>query len=230
MTVPNDLQSLKTIAKRIARQMRIPHHEALDLLSKRLGHPHWNALTAAWGKGWKPHQSAIDALAEFSSDTDLMAIPTLGIGQGIKRSGFIKGHPYSLDIDFEVLMGGEGWCILLDHAPTDKPVIEIYNERQDNPILDPEFREQALVICYSAAETLRTRIATDWPRRSTKPDAYGQTQHPLSGGLSSKWHCLHCDGAFSGSQMAKNMWHCPTCNATPIDIFVAPFWKETSKA
>ena len=32
-----------------------------------------------------------------------------------------------------------------------------------------------------------------WPRRSTKPDADGQAQHPLSKGVASKWYCLHCD-------------------------------------
>jgi hypothetical protein len=225
----NELHTLKVIAKRLAREQRIPHHEALDLLSKRLGHSHWNALTAAWGKGWRPHQSAIDKLADLSGDPDVMAIPKIGIGLGVTRNGVLRGHAYTLEIDFEVLLGGEGWSILLDHAPTDEPRIEIYNENPDNPILDPEFREQALVVCYEAAETLRSRIAADWPRRSTKPDAFGQAQHPLWGGLSSKWHCLHCDGNFSGLQMAENFWHCPNCNATPIDIFITPFWKETSK-
>jgi hypothetical protein len=127
MTIQNDLQSLKTIAKRIAREKRIPHHEALDLIAKNLGHPHWNALTAAYGSGWRPQSSKIEALAEISSNADMMKIPVLGIGQGITRSGFIDGHPYSLEVDFEVVMGGNGWAILLDHAPSDKPVVEIYN-------------------------------------------------------------------------------------------------------
>ena len=229
MTIQNVLQSLKTIAKRIAREKRIPHHEALDLIAKNLGHPHWNALTAAYGSGWRPQSSKIEALAEISNNADVMKISVLGIGQGVTRSGFIDGHPYSLEIDFEVVMGGNGWAILLDHAPSDKPVVEIYDQREDNPIRDPEFREQALAICYNAVETLRTRIAADWPRRSTKPDADGRAQHPFSKGLSNTWHCLHCDGTFTGSQMAENMWHCPNCNATPIDIFITQFWKGASE-
>jgi hypothetical protein len=229
MTIQNDLQSLKTIAKRIAREKRIPHHEALDIVAKNLGHPHWNALTAACGKGWQPQSSAVEALAELSNDADVMKIPVVGIGQGVKRDGFINGHPYSLEIDFEVLMAGNGRSILLEHAPSEKPVIEIYDQRKDNPIRNPEFREQALAICYDAAERLRNRIAADWPRRSTKPDADGQAQHPLRKGLSSTWHCLHCDGTFTGPQMAGNMWHCPNCNATPIDIFITPFWRAASE-
>jgi hypothetical protein len=229
MTIHNHLQSLKAIAKRIAREKRIPHHEALDLVAKNLGHPHWKALTAACDKGWQPHPSAVEALAGLSNDADIMKISVLGIGQGVKRNGVINGQPYSLEIDFEVLMVGNGWSILLDHAPSEKPGIEIYDQREDNPIRDPEFRVQALAICYDAVERLRNRIAVDWPRRSTKPDADGQAQHPLSKGLSSTWHCLHCDGNFTGSQMAGNMWHCPNCNATPIDIFITPFWRVASE-
>lgn len=120
-------------------------------------HPHWNALTAACGKGWQPHSSAAGALAGLSNDADIMKISVLGIGQGVERNGVINGQPYSLEIDFEVLMGGNGWSILLDHAPSEKPVIEIYDQREDNPIRNPEFREQALAICYDAVEKLRAR-------------------------------------------------------------------------
>jgi hypothetical protein len=228
MTIQNDLQSLKIIAKRFARERRIAHHEALDLVAKQLGQSHWNALTAAYGNGWRPHSSAVEALSELLNDA-VMKIPVLGLGQGVKQSGSIDGHPYTLEIDFEVVMSGNGWAILLEHAPSSKPLLEIYDQRPDNPLRDPKFKEQALAICYEAADRLRTRIAVDWPRRSTKPDADGQAQHPLSKGLSSTWHCLHCDGAFTGSQMAGNMWHCPNCNATPIDIFITPFWRGSAE-
>lgn len=227
MTHYNDLQSLKTIAKRLARMSRIAHHEALDLIARHLGQAHWNALSTAWEKGWRPETRTLEELMnpKDSADGDVMAIPILGIGLGVEEHGTIDGHPYSLEIDFEVLMGGNGWSILLGHAPSESPEIEVYDSNPNNPILNPEFRAKALTICHEAADRLRARIAVDWPRRSTKPDADGQAQHPLSKGVSSEWHCLHCDAASSGAQMADNMWHCPKCNATPIDIFAAPFWK-----
>lgn len=155
-------------------------------------------------------------------DANLMGIPLLGIGLGVEESGTIDGHPYSLEVDFEVLMGGNGWCVLLGHAPSESAVIEVYGRDANNPILDPAFKAKALTICHEAADRLRARIAVDWPRRSTKPDMDGQAQHPLSGAVSSEWHCLHCGGAFGGVEMADNMWHCPNCNATPIDILPKP--------
>jgi len=229
MTLHKQLQSLRTIAKRIARARRIAHHEALDLVARHLKQPHWNALTAAYDKGWRPEPGDVDSLstAEKTIDADVIAIPVLGIGEGVEEHGVIDGHPYRLEIDFEVHMAEIGWwSILVEHAPSKAPEIEIYNRGESNPILDPAFRSKALTICNTAAEKLRARIAADWPRRSTKPDADGRTQHPLSGGLSSKWYCLHCDGESTGAQMADNMWHCPKCSATPIDIFISSFWKE----
>lgn len=221
MTHHNDLQILKTIAKRLARRNRIAHHTALDVIARQLRHAHWNALTAAWAKGWRPDPAVLNELVHSKAqpDADVMGIPLLGIGLGVKENGTIDGHPYSLEIDFEVLMAGNGWCILLEHAPSDSPVIEIYDHSDNNPILDSEFKAKALTICHEAADRLRARIAVDWPRRSTKPDQEGRAQHPLSKAISNEWHCLHCDGAFSGAQMADNMWHCPQCSATPIDIF-----------
>lgn len=223
----NELKSLKTIGKRIARARRIAHYEALDLIAKQLKQPHWNALTAAWEKGWRPVDEAVSALESIEQPivSDVMAIPVVGIGQGVEENGDIDGHRYSLSIDFEVVMGGKGWAILLEQAPSKEPLIEVYDDSDGNPILKPEFRAKALAICNDAAERLRARIAADWPRRSTKPDKNGNAQHPLSKGVANKWHCLHCDGAFTGSQMADNMWHCPKCSATPIDIFAEPFWK-----
>ncbi|MCC6887693.1 MAG: hypothetical protein IT536_04085 [Hyphomicrobiales bacterium] len=230
MTLRNELHSFKTTAKRLARARRIAHHEALDLIATKLDQPHWNALTVAWETGWRPEPEAVEALGsiEKSIDSDVMAIPTLGIGQGVEEHGDIDGHPYSLEIDFEVLMGGKGWSILVEHAPSERPKIEIYDRSESNPILNPVFVSKALTICNEAVERLRARIAADWPRRSTKPDADGQALHPLSKGRATQWYCLHCDGSFAASQLADNMWHCPKCSATPIDIFIAPFWRTTS--
>lgn len=230
MTTRIDLQSLKLFAKRLARMRRIAHHDALDLVADKLGQPHWNALTTAWEKGWRPVESAIQGLTDDEEANDpVMDIPVLGIGHGVEENGELDGYPYSLQIDFEVLLAQTSWwCIHIGHAPSDRPIIEVYNTTAANPILDHAFREKALAICHAGVARLRARISADWPRRSTKPDADGQAQHPLSKGISSRWHCLHCDGEFSGAQMAENLWHCPICRATPIDIFIAPFWEEAS--
>jgi len=228
MTQHNELQSLKLIAKRLARESRIAHHKALDLVASQLGQAHWNALTAAWEKGWRPEARMLEELLnpKGSGDADVMDLPTLGIGLGVEEHGVIDGHPYRLEIDFEVHMAEIGWwSILVEHAQSIAPQIEVYDRSDNNPILNPEFRAKALAICHEAADRLRARISVDWPRRSTKPDADGQAQHPLFKGVSSEWHCLHCDAASSGAQMAENMWHCLKCNATPIDIFAEPFWK-----
>ena len=230
MTTHIDLQSLKLFAKRLARMRRIAHHEALEFVAIELGQPHWNALTSAWEKGWRPADTAIEALDDIEEVTDpVMAIPMLGIGQGVKEDGELDGHPYSLEIDFEVLMAQTSWwCIHIGHAPSDRPIIEVYNMTAANPIFDHAFRGKALAICLAGVERLRARISADWPRRSTKPDADGLVQHPLTKGVSASWHCLHCENEFSGTQMAENLWHCPICRATPIDIFIAPFWEEAS--
>lgn len=232
MTQYNNLKSLKIFAKRLARTKRIPHHEALDLIAEELGQAHWNALTSAWETGWRPKPLHLETLADSPNAPDpaVMAIPKLGLGLGTEEHGNIDGHAYSLEIDFEVLMGGQGWAICVEQAPSEKPAMEIYDDREDNPLLNPQFVSKALEICNVAAEKLRARIAADWPRRSMKPDADGQTRHPLfkDRGLSNKWYCLHCDELSTGAQMAANIWHCPKCSATPIDIFAEPFWKAAS--
>lgn len=227
MTNDNNLNSLKTIAKRFARQQRIAHHTALDAIANELEFPHWNALTVAWRKGWRPDAAKLDALANTlnAGNADPHSRPPIGLGFATGDHGSIDGHDYTIEIDFEVVMRGQGWAICVEHAPSEKPVIEIYDQSEHNPIRDSKFLEKALAIANEAAEILRARIASDWPRRSTKPDAEGRVVHPLwaDSELSSEWHCLHCDGTFTGAQIAANMWHCPECSATPIDIFAQPF-------
>ncbi len=122
-------------------------------------------------------------------------------------------------------MTGRGWANCVEQAPSDGPVIR-KSGRYKNPTDDPEFASKALVICNAAVERLRGRIARDWPKRSHKPDAEGRTVHPLlNRDLSKERHCLHCETVSSGAQMAAPMWHCPKCNATPLDIFATPFWR-----
>lgn len=228
MTDHDELQSIKIIAKRVARTKRIPHHAALNLVANELAHPHWRALIVAWEKGWRPDPVQFDTLQEKLTTDGLFAPPPVSAVSSLtdEIAGSIDGHSYSISLDFEVLMQGRGWAILVGQAPSEAPRIERTDRRiKTVPITDPDFVEKALAIANNAAEQLRARIAADWPRRSTKPDARGRTRHPLSSGEASEWHCLHCDGAFTGAQMAENMWHCPKCSATPIDIFAAPFWR-----
>ena len=225
MTDHNKLHELKTAAKRLARAKRIPHHQALDEIAALCRQSHWNKLTAAYSGGWRPekeHETEIRLLVENS---DTQQVP---FGYEDVHQGEIGGHPYELRIGFDdVLMGGEGWAIHLGHAPSEPPTIEKYTHCA---IDDRANLSAALKIAHEAADRVRTRISSDWPRRSTKPDAEGRVVHPLWKGseLSDQWFCLHCDGTLTGKQMAKNMWHCPHCNATPIDIFAAPFWKAAS--
>ena len=229
MTNYNNLNSLKTIAKRLARRQRIAHHKALDVVADEFDFPHWKALTAAWEKGWRPDPTELDAFANASNAgyADTSSRPPIGLGFATEEYGSTDGHAYIIEIDFEVVMHGQRWAICVGQAPSERPLIERYDDSKDNPILDPAFVSKALTIANTAAEKLRARIAADWPRRSTKPDGKGRVRHPLFGerGLSSEWHCLHCDAVSTGERIAANMWHCPKCSATPIDIFAEPFWK-----
>lgn len=223
MTLRNELYTIKTIAKRFARAKRIALHEALDLIANSFKYPHWNALTVAWEKGWRPNSILWENLERHFKVANPDVLPSLS-RRGVipfleEKAGNIDGHPYTLTIDMEVLMQGRGWTILVEQAPSESPCIEVTDRRiKANPILDPAFVSKALAIGNAAAEELRSSIAADWPRRSTKPDAEGRALHPLFATLSKKWRCYHCDGDFTGAQMAANMWHCPNCSATPIDI------------
>ncbi|KPD11077.1 hypothetical protein AN476_17480, partial [Phaeobacter sp. 11ANDIMAR09] len=70
--------------------------------------------------------------------------------------------------------------------------------------------------------------ASDWPRRSTRPNTKGEVVHPLHGDRSAEWYCLHCEGKITGAQIADNLWHCPSCGASPLNIFTSPWWLEES--
>lgn len=211
---------LKSIAKRLARARRIPHHKALDLVASTCGHPHWNALTVAWSNQWRPTEEQMKLLDEPQDANSEQR----GVGFAEESKGLAAGHEYELSIGFDgVLVGGRGWAIHLGHAPSEPPSIEKYVT--PNPLDDAAFLAEMLDIANGAADKVREAIARDWPRRSTKPDSEGRAAHPLFRGVSAEWRCLHCDGEFTGSQMAENMWHCPKCSATPLDIFAEPFWK-----
>ena len=89
MTNYNELNSLKTIAKRLARRQRIAHYMALDAIANEFAFPHWKALTVAWQKGWRPDPAKLDALASSSNagNANTRSRPPIGLGFTTKEHG-----------------------------------------------------------------------------------------------------------------------------------------------
>jgi hypothetical protein len=221
MTDRDELHTLRTSAKRLARALRLPHHQALDIVATRCEQSHWNALTAAWNNGWRPTAEQLEALRK----PDAADTPSRGVSSVSASEGVIAGEPYHLDVGFDyVLIGGRGWAIHLGHAPSKAAEIERYTS--PNPLDNEAFLKEVMKVAQKAADRVREEIAQDWPRRSTKPDKDGCVVHPLLGGVSADWYCLHCDARSTGADMANNMWHCPNCSATPLDMHPNAWWKE----
>ncbi|WP_170332322.1 hypothetical protein [Ruegeria arenilitoris] len=230
-----EIKKLKTIAKKIARSKRIEHHEALNLVAHALGYSHWYAVSEANKEGWLPSAAELDKAAELleqinpsavksaaeRSDTEELFGDPGGVSQGV-----IASHPYQIEVSLdEVYMSGRGWLIHVPEAPSKKPCVKVTDKRyKANPINEPDFVVQALAVANAKAEQVRARIASDWPRRSTNPDDKGRVSHPINGGLSDTWFCLHCDEKLGAKAVAANLWHCPSCSASPIDIFNSRWW------
>lgn len=214
MTAHDYLKDLKRIAKDCARASGAELHEVQKRAAQAIGFAHWHALASQAKLGWQPTADDIAAVA--------------GILRGEESypdEGFIGPHPYKLDdVLRDTRMQGRGWCIYIGEAPASKPQLLITDRRfKNNPILDPEFVAKALPIAQWKARQVRAEIARDWPRSSTKPDAKGRAMHPLNHVRSDKWYCMHCDSESSGTEMAQNLWHCPYCGATPLDMLCEPF-------
>jgi len=237
MTENNDIRRLKIIAKRYARANMIAQHRSLDLIAGQLGFPNWVKLLAAGKTGWLVKPEKMAKVEAFSA-----AMPTTSPGyQGAAEAmagrfthlenadaGMIGEHPYRLhDILNDTVLSGDGWSIRVPENPGAAPIVENYSaDGVSCPVLDREFLNAALEVARSRAARVRRGIATDWPRRSTKPDLDGIVRHPLSGRESPIWFCYHCDGKITGAQMAENLWHCPGCGASPLDIYDSAFWVE----
>lgn len=221
MTSQDQLKHIRATAKRLARGKRILHHQALDIVATSCGYPHWSALVGAWDRGWRPTQDQLEGLNDLNKDIGL----DRWIGSVEASRGTICGEPYQLESGFDyVLLHGSGWAIYLGHAPSEAPEIEQFAE--PNPLDDEGFFGEALRIANAAADKVREAISRDWPRRSTQPDAKGRVVHPLfKGGVAAEWHCCHCERKSSGADMAANMWHCPKCNATPLDMHAVGWWR-----
>lgn len=238
MTTKNEIDTLKTLAKRYARANRIAQHEALNAMAVALDFPHWAQLAAKAKQGWFPNAEQL-AKAETlvqqphpdADDKESFISKSLSrpVGEPI-RQGKIGDHAYRVFEAFgDIRMEGDGWRILVGEAQFSQPLVEIEKPHADtSPVRKQDFLKAALVIVDEEVAKVRAGIASDWPRRSTKPDAEGVVLHPLFGGKSAEWYCLHCDGKITGAQLAENLWHCPNCGASPTDIFSGPAWLEDS--
>lgn len=229
------LSELKLLAKRYARANRIALHEALDLVAGQLNFGHWNGLITASKSKWSATAEDLAKVEDFLAKTQLPLEFRQANSQLLEQrfksqcdaeSGEIEGHCYRLSDAFgDVLMSGEGWSIHIPEAPHSAPSVETAGGLASTaPVHSRSFLQKALRIANARSEKVRAGISTDWPRRSSRPDLRGRVRHPLYGGKSHEWFCLHCRGMISGSQLAENLWHCPGCGSAPIDIFIVPFW------
>jgi hypothetical protein len=237
MTETNDLRTLKLIAKRFARAHRIAQHQALDLVAGHLDFPNWVKLVTASKKGWQAGQEGIAAVEAFARGALSAATIRKGDAEAMARRfthleeadhGMIGEHPYRLhDVLHDVVMTGEGWSVRVPENPSAIAIVESYaTPGTICPVFDPGFLQAALNIARDRASQVRGKISTDWPRRSTKPDLDGVVRHPLDDSESNVWFCYHCDGMITGIQVAQNLWHCPACGASPLDIYDTAFWSE----
>ncbi len=231
------LKKLKELSKRYARAQQIPLHKARDTIAEVLGFSHWNDVTKAYRAGWTPtkeHVSAVESLLVEALPGDEAGGPRFGsfvrdsVFETDVRHGTIDGHEYSISVSMgDVNMHGTGWYLHVPEAPNGEPRLEIAKQiEHEAPVYETAFQQEALNIAVKRAEQVRAGIASDWPRRSTKPDKDGLVRHPLNGDESHKWFCLHCDASITGEQIAKCLWHCPRCDASPLDIFNSPWWLE----
>lgn len=237
MTETKEPRRLKALAKRYARANRIAQHQALDLIAGQLGFPNWVKLVSASKKGWQADTEQMTSVEVFAEGPLPAATFLRGDPEAMNRRfayleqaehGMIGDHAYRLqEVLHDVIIAGEGWSIRVPENPGAIPIVETYTDQQkDCPVLDPEFLQAALRLARDRAGEVRAEISTDWPRRSTKPDLDGAVRHPLGRGESDVWFCLYCDGKITGGQIAQNLWHCPGCGASPLDIFDTAFWSD----
>ncbi|MCP4319545.1 MAG: hypothetical protein GY789_27065 [Hyphomicrobiales bacterium] len=238
MTKKTEIDQLKLLAKRFAHAERSNHRDALDAIAAELNFPHWKALTVKASQGWIPSEENLTKVDAFVREY----FPSLGgkpqfieqsmsrpIGEPIKV-GKIDGHAYQVfEFSGDIRMEGDGWRILIGEADFSQPVVEIETtHKETSPAKNRGFVDKALEVAETQAVKARAGIASDWPRRSTKPNAKGEVVHPIHGDRAAEWFCLHCDGKMTGAQIAENLWHCPSCGASPLDIFTSPWWLEGS--
>ncbi len=235
---PNySLKKLKELSKRYARAQQVPLHKGRDTVAMALGFPHWNEVTKAHRSGWNPTQTELTSIEILLIDLlpgDEAGPPEHGsyieasIFEEDMQRGTLDGHEYQLSVSLgDVHMYGTGWHLHVPEAPNNAPRLEIAKQiEHEAPVYEAQFQQQALQIALKRAEQVRAGIASDWPRRSTKPDKDGLVRHPISGVQSDRWCCMHCNSSMTGKQIAKSLWHCPSCDASPLDIHENAWWLE----
>ena len=200
-------------------------------MAQCLGYPHWNALTVANKKGWLPSpadQAAAERLLEIGKDD---RGPDAEASFDEAPVGAIQGHEYRVsDVLDDTFVRGRGWEVVLPEAPLARPQFLVTDRRlKANPIGDQSFRDEVLAVATRWRKGVHAGIASDWPPRSTVPDSAGRAEHPLGHGVSDTWWCMHCDQSFTGRQVAANLFHCPNCLASPLDIHASPWWLEQER-
>jgi hypothetical protein len=237
MTETKEHRRLKSLAKQYARANRIAQHQALDQIAGELGFNHWTKLIGASKKGWQADTEQMKRVEAFVTRALPEAFVRTGDPEAMNRRfayleqaehGMIGDHAYRIqEVLRDVIIAGQGWSIWVPENRGAIPIVETFIDVEGQcPVLDPEFLQKALRLAQDRSVKVRAAISTDWPRRSTKPDFGGVVRHPLSGDDSDTWFCLHCDGRITGAQIAENLWHCPGCGASPLDIFATPFWSD----
>lgn len=235
------LKKLKELSKRYARAQQVPLHKGHDSVAMALGFSHWNEVTKAHRSGWSPTQTELTSIESLLVDLlprDKAGRPEHGsyieasIFDEEIQHGKIDEHEYQLSVSLgDVHMYGTGWHLHVPEAPNNAPRLEIAKHiEHEAPIYEAQFQQQALKIALERAKQVRAGIATDWPRRSTMPDKDGLVRHPINGAESDKWFCLHCDLSMTGKQIAKSLWHCTSCDASPLDIHMNAWWLEDGDA
>jgi hypothetical protein len=237
MTETGELRRLRILAKRYARANRIAQHQALDLIAGELGFLNWVKLISAGKNGRQIDADQMTGIEAFVKRPLPAATILEGDPEAMNRRfayleqaehGMIGDHAYRIqEVLGDIILAGDGWSIRVPENPGAIPVVETYTrEERDCPVLNQKFLQAALRLARDPATQVRAGISSDWPRRSTKPDKNGVVRHPLYGSESNVWFCLHCDGRITGAQIAQNLWHCPGCGASPLDIFDTPFWSD----
>lgn len=237
MTEAAETNHLKLLAKRHARATRVAQHEALNFIAIHLGFANWTQLVTAIKSGWIPSSEQVASIEAVVANHVSPADFTTGSADASARrweyleqaeQGRIRGHAYRLQVALDdVIIAGEGWSITVPEDPSARATVRTSAEVDDqSPVFDPDFLEEALSLANHRMAQVRGKISTDWPRRSTKPDGKGRSRHPLWDRDSDTWFCLHCNGKITGIQIAQNLWHCPACGASPVDIFDSAFWCE----
>lgn len=241
MKSTNLLTKLKELSKYYARARQLPLHQARDLVARVLTFAHWNDLTKANRGDWSPTQDQLASVENLL--TDNLPLPNSSradhgsyIGASVfdddVQEGTINGQKYRISVSFgDAYMRGAGWHIHVPEAPNRAPLLELAKQiEHEGPIHEPDFQRQAVEVALARSEQVRSGIASDWPRRSTKPDKDGRVRHPLGKAESDTWYCLHCDFSISGVQIAKSLWRCPSCDESPLDIHERAWWLEDGDA